>query len=150
MDKKPIIDVLKLILDKINSRKLFWRLEGSVNLFVQEVKVLVNDIDITTDPANYRLFKEIFADYIVKERYVARKKEQSLLCRMHGWEIEIVYYENAELNMFDKIKTIEWNGLILPILPLPYAKEFYRLIGKTEKADLIQGHLDKLEKPSKD
>jgi len=43
--------------------------------------------------------------------------------------------------MFDRIKKITWKDLHIPILPFPHAKNFYQLINRKEKVDLIERHL---------
>jgi len=43
--------------------------------------------------------------------------------------------------MLDRAEKISWNNLRIPILPLAYAKKFYALTHRKEKADLISKHL---------
>ena len=143
MQEKDILNVLKIILDRIGNKKFVWRLEGSANLMIQGVDVEVNDIDILTDKNNYKIFKEALKDFVVKEEYIYSKKEQSLLCNINEFDVEILYYDVNEWNMFDKIKRIEWRWLELPVLPLEYAKKFYEMTGKDEKVNLIAKHVKK-------
>ena len=145
MEEKDILDVLKIILGRVRNKKLIWRLEGSTNLRIQGVDVEVNDVDILTDKNNYKIFKEALKDFVVEEEYINSKKEQSLLCNINDFDVEILYYDVNKWNMFDKIKMIKWKGLDLPILPLEYAKKFYEMIGKGEKAKLIE---EKLKHPN--
>ena len=43
--------------------------------------------------------------------------------------------------MFDKTKIISWKNLQIPILPLENAKEFYKMINRKEKVELINKYL---------
>ena len=140
MEENDIYDILKVILDLIKSKDFVWRLEGSANLRVQDVAVSVNDLDITTNNDGINLFRIFLKKFIVKDFY-NEKGWNSLKCYINGFEVEINSYNNKQFQMFNKIKRITWNGLVIPILPLKNAREFYRLIDRKEKVDLIEKYL---------
>ena len=56
INEKKLYDTLKVILEKIGDDNILWRLEGSANLFLQNVEVNVNDLDITTNKEGYSKF----------------------------------------------------------------------------------------------
>jgi hypothetical protein len=140
LEDKEIVKVLKFILERINGKEMTWRLEGSTNLRVQGVDVPVNDVDLTTDSEGYAVFKEAFKEFVVADRRVEEKKEQSLLCRIEGADVEILCYDQKELNMFDRVNGMVWQGMELPALPLAHAKRFYQMIGRQDKVDIINKH----------
>jgi hypothetical protein len=141
MDDKDISAVLKIMLEPLNTRKTSWRLDGSANLKVQGIDINVNDIDIMTDEKSYISFKNRFKKYYTDEGYDEKKKKHYLMLMIAGNEVEIAHYDDPLIVMLDKIKMIEWKGLKLSILPLVHAKKFYELIGKDEKAKLIEKYL---------
>lgn len=67
MKEKDIYKILKVVLKAIKGKKFVWRLEGSVNLKIQGVEVLVKDFDITTNDNGISLFRDALRDYVVKD-----------------------------------------------------------------------------------
>jgi hypothetical protein len=141
--EKQLYNALKIILEKIKEENILWRLEGSTNLFVQKMKVKVNDLDLATTKEGYLKFKSVLKDYFVKEEYVSEKKFKSATYDINGVETEILYYENDKLNMFEQVKIVSWLGLKIPILPLPFALKFYQLIKRENKINLIKEFIKK-------
>jgi len=62
-------------------------------------------------------------------RYFYNKKigVYSLICKINSFELEINFYKDERLNMFDKTKIISLNNLKIPILPLEYVRNFYKI-----------------------
>ncbi len=141
MDEKNIKQILTIILDKLQGKKFIWRVEGSANLRLQGVEVNVNDLDITTNEEGINIFREALKEYIIKDFFSNKINGNSIICNVNNFEIEINYYGDRELNMFEKNKIVVWNNLEIPILPLKYAKKFYELINREEKVKLIEKYL---------
>jgi len=141
MDEKNIKEILQIILDSLQGKEFIWRLEGSANLKIQGVEVTVQDLDITTNDEGMKIFRNALKKYIVKDFFSQKINGCSIVCDINNFEIEINSYGDRELDMFDKTEKIFWNDLKIPILPLEYAKKFYDLINRKEKADLISKHL---------
>ncbi len=141
MDEQDIKEVLEVILSCLQDGGSTWRLEGSANLRVQGVDVPVRDLDITTSEDGIGIFREALGRFIVKDFFDEKINAYSIVCDINNFEIEINSYNEENLGMFDKIEKIQWNGLQIPILPIEYAREFYRLINRREKVDLISRHL---------
>ena len=135
--------ILKLILNRIKDENFTWRVEGSLNLVLQGINVKVKDIDIATDKKGIKTFREKLNEFIVKDFYKKKINAQTILCKIEGCEVEILQRDNKNLDMFDKIKIINWKKLEIPILPLTSAKKFYSLIGKKEKVEIIKDYLKK-------
>ncbi|MBW3019735.1 hypothetical protein KY334_00400 [Candidatus Woesearchaeota archaeon] len=141
MNEEDVKKVLEIILKYLEHKEFTWRLEGSANLKIQGVDVSIRDLDITTNEEGIEIFRRVLKDYIVKDFFSEKIKGHSLVLDINGFEVEINYYGDRELNMFDKTEFFNWNNLRIPILPLKYAKFFYESIGRKEKVDLISRFL---------
>ena len=139
MNDNEILDILKLVIDKIKGKQFLWRVEGSANLRILGVDVVPNDFDITTSKEGVKIFREVLKEFIVKEV----RQGDWLVLKLLGSEVDIHSYNDAKFEMLDKIKKIKWRGIEVPILPLPYAKKFYELINRQEKVEIIEKHLKK-------
>jgi|SRR3989344_3206714 len=137
MNNENIKEILYIILDHLQDKKVTWRLEGSANLKIQNVETKVNDLDITTNDEGIGIFRDVMKEFIVKDFFSEKINGISLVCNIIGFEVEINSYGNRELNMFDRTRIIFWNGIKIPILPLEYAKKFYESINRKDKVDLI-------------
>lgn len=141
MNEQNIKEILQTILDILQNKEFIWRLEGSANLKIQGMEVLIQDLDITTNDEGIEIFRNALKNYIVKDFFSQKTNGRSLVCDINGFEVEINSYGDRELDMFDKTEKILWNDLQIPILPLEYAKKFYELINRKEKVDLISEYL---------
>ncbi len=141
MEEENLKEILKIILDSIRNEEFIWRLEGSANLRIQGVDVSINDLDITTNQEGIEIFRRVLKDFIVEDFFSEKVRGQSLICKIEGFEVEINCYGDRDKNYFEEIEIIEWQGLTIPILPLKYALEFYRSIGREEKVKLIMNYL---------
>lgn len=146
MDDKDLKKILELILTRIKHEKIVWRLDGSSNLKIQGMNVNVNDLDITTNEEGQKIFKEKLKEYVQEHYYSKKINGNTLICKINNFEVEINVYEDREKEYFEDIKKIKWQGLIVPIIPLAQAKEFYEIIGRDEKVELINKHLIKENK----
>jgi len=133
MDEQNIKEIIQIILDKLRGKKFIWRLEGSANLKIQGVEVLVRDLDVTTNDEGIEIFRNVLREYIIKDFFSQKINGNSLVCEIDGFKVEINFYGDRELDMFNKTKIIFWNGLQIPVLPLEYAKKFYELINRKER-----------------
>ena len=124
MEEKDIKEILQIILNNIEGKEFFWRVEGSANLKIQGVEVSVNDLDITTNDDGIKIFREVLNEFIVKDFFSHKINGLSLIFKIHGFEVEINSYKDRKIDMIDKTKIIQWHNLQVPILPLKYAKEF--------------------------
>jgi len=136
-----IYNTLKVILEAIKWKDFLWRIEWSANLIIQWVNVGVRDLDITTDDKGIRILRNYLNNYILQDFFSKKIKGKSLVCDINWFEVEINCYWDRKLNMFDKIKKIWLRDIIIPVLPLKYAKIFYENIWRQEKVDLIDKYL---------
>lgn len=141
MEDKNLKKILELILTKLKNEKIVWRLDGSTNLKIQGMTVTINDLDITTNEEGQKIFKEKLKEYVQEHYYSKKINGNTLICKINNFEVEINVYEDRGKEYFEDIKKIKWQGLIVPIMPLVQAKEFYERIGRDEKVELINKHL---------
>ena len=142
MDETQIRAILALLLEKLQSEVFDWRLEGSANLKIQGLPVSVRDLDIATGDAGIAIFRNALKEFLVRDFLSPAINGHTLLCTIYGFEVEINAYRNEALMMFDKVQTIRWRGLQIPVLPLSCARKFYELTDRPEKAAFIAGYLE--------
>jgi len=142
MDDSTVTKTLEMLTRRLSVNPAFWRLEGSTNLYVQGVPVQPKDLDITCYMADIAAFRKAMSPQVVAEYFDNSKPAQMLICRLNQQKVELIGRDHSDpLAMEDKTIWTEWRRLRLPMLPLPYAKEFYQRIGRTEKVELIERYL---------
>ncbi|MBW2967842.1 hypothetical protein KY362_05130 [Candidatus Woesearchaeota archaeon] len=137
-----IYSVLKTVLDRVGNADITWRMNGSSNLRLLGMDIEVNDIDISTNTAGADVFKQALGEYLVKDYFKEKINCRVLLFVINSAEFEICVYKD-ERAMYDKVQKIQWNGLTVPVLPLRNARDFYLMVGLTEKAELIREYMEK-------
>ncbi|MBT3323597.1 hypothetical protein HN681_02725 [archaeon] len=142
MNKTDIKEIIQIILSHLDNQKFTWRLEGSANLLIQGIETSVNDLDITTDEEGIKIFRNQLKEYIEKDFFSEKINGPSIICNINSFEIEINCYGDRKINYFDKIQEMTWENLDIPILPLKWAREFYKQIDRKEKVELIDKHLN--------
>ena len=143
MKTEEIQKVLKKIITLLGSESFRWSLGGSANLIVQGVKADAKDLDITTDEEGLECFRKLLEEYIIQDFYNNEIEANSLECEIGGIEVEINFYDNDALGMLDTVMMIKWEGIEVPVLPLPDAKKFYEKINRPEKVKLIEKFMKK-------
>ena len=143
MKTEEIQKVLKKIITLLGSESFRWSLGGSANLIVQGVKADAKDLDITTDEEGLERFRKLLEEYIIQDFYNNEIEANSLECEIGGIEVEINFYDNDALGMLDTVMMIKWEGIEVPVLPLPDAKKFYEKINRPEKVKLIEKFMKK-------
>ena len=129
---------IRTIIEYLSRIEGKWRLDGSVNLLVQGMKVNPKDIDIAADDlVSVRKNFDVKKDYFSKERNC-----QTIELEIEGVAVEINFYID-ERAMFDKIEEVEYKGATFKVLPLKYAQMFYEIIGRKERVEEIKAFLDK-------
>ena len=108
---------------------------------MQWVDVNIRDLDITATKESLDIFRNVLKKYIVKDFYNEKINADSIVCDINWFEVELNYYHDDFLNMFDKIEKIEVKNLQVPILPLKDAKKFYELINRKEKVEIIEKYI---------
>ncbi len=141
MKSKEVYRLLNFILDELEGVEVDWRLDGSVNLLIQGVKVHPNDLDIAVDDKGLDVFRSIFNDFIIEDKFGEKFEGRNLVLSVKDKRVEINSYGDSNLEKLNKVKFLEWRGLDLPILPLSEAKDFYQRIKRDEKVKIITDQL---------
>lgn len=140
-DKTKILEIVKSIAQKLEV--ISYVLIGSVNLYLQGIKVNVRDVDILTTPEGIRKIDTILAEYRTKEIYFDETEGRNSwrsFYEIEGIEIEVLgnvtnAYRNPE-SVHRKV-LVEIDGVELPCLVLAEEIEAYKLMGRPEKAKMI-------------
>ncbi len=145
LSDKNIIDILYFIVEKIKDQDITRRLDGGVNLKIWWIARPPRDIDIRTNQAWYKSFKDIFLQTKKEEWYDEKKKKHYIIFNMQWSEVEIAYYDQEAtcMDMFEDIIEKDRNNIKVPVLPLIKMKEFYTQIWSIEKTNLIENFLNK-------
>ena len=138
MEEGDIYSLLRTILQRLGDHSLAWRVDGSANLRIQGVDVLVHDLDIKTNKGGMCIFRECFKDCEMKEYYKEEIDGDVLKFTLQGFPIEII---NNKYNMLHRIKMISFQGMSLPVLSLKEAREFYAAIGREKTVAVLDRHL---------
>lgn len=149
MKKDILKNILTEIAASIKDSVIIWRLDGSVNLFVQGMDVNPRDIDIATDEKGLDVFRKFLKKYIKRDYWNDKIKASTIECLIDGVEIEINSYQNPKLSLFEKIRKINWEGVDLNILPLADAANFYKRISREEKERMISEFVKKIDHEEK-
>lgn len=143
MEVKDIEQLLRVILDNLPDKKFPWWVGGSAGLKIQGLDVSVHDLDITTNNAGIKVFRKALKEFIIKDFYSQKIKGLSLICDINSFKVEINSYGDRSKKVFDKRENVLWRNLSVPVLPLQYVKEFYKSIGRDQRAALIEQYLSK-------
>ena len=145
LDERDVEKVLKTIHAALKLKLFRWRLDGSVNLVVQGLATAMNDVDICTTAEGMYIFKKALENYPQQEGYHERTGARFVQVQVHGVSVEILCYDNHELRMLEHAVPRQWKEMVLPVLPVPKAQEFYQQIHRLDKVSLIQAFLEEQE-----
>lgn len=143
MNDEEMRDALRIILECLRGKEVLWRLDGTANLRVLGVEVVPADLDIKTDKPGLDVFRNALEEFVVKDYYKQSAAGHAVVCKIGGVVVEVIASDDPRLLMLDRKVVCEWNGLVLPVLPLPSAREFYQLTKRPERVALIDAHLAK-------
>jgi len=86
----------------------------------------------------YKYFKSCFEKHPFKYFYNQKISSHTIVGQYKEVELEINCYDDLTLRMLDETRLQNWEGLTIPVLPLPQAVFFYNKIERTSKVDLIK------------
>ena len=121
---------------------------GSVNLFLQGMKMVPRDIDILTTADDIILIDKILMNYRTKEIYFYESNERNSFrsfYNINGYEIEVLGNVNntyRKLDYSDDTILIDHDDNIFPCMSLLAEAEVYRKMGRVEKAKIIEDFVD--------
>ncbi len=130
-----------------------WALTGSTSFALQGMDVIARDIDIMTDEQGaYELEHRLLRYSVRPVRYSEAEKIRSHfgLLNICGIDVEIMGAIQKKLpggdwepvfSLEPIMEFIEYRSMRLPVIALSHEAKAYRLLGRTERADLIEKHL---------
>lgn len=151
---EPISAALLLVAAELRETTISWAVTGSCSLALQGVPVVVHDLDLRTTA------RDAYALAAVLERYQTRSVRFSSTGRVqshfgaltiHGVCVEIIgdmqhrledgsWEPIVDMNVFKRWVTYE--GIAVPVMSLPFLLDAYRLLGRTDKVELITRWLE--------
>jgi hypothetical protein len=152
--KPEHLSALKKILTALEGQPINWAITGSLGFALQGVKVEVHDIDIQTDRESAYTIQQLFSDYMTKEvRFSSTDRIRSHFgaFEIDGIEVEIMGDIQKKLtdatwedpiNPRDHLVWIEFEGMRIPVLSLPYEYQAYIKLGRFEKAEMLRQYLE--------
>jgi len=138
MEDVDIYSLLRIILKKLEGTSVVWRVDGSANLRLQGVDVRVRDLDIKTNVFGLRVFKKALRDYLVTEGFKDEVQGDVVAFSIDGFPVEVI---NNKYNMLHRVKKISLQGMVLPVLPLREAREFYVALGREKTVQVIDRYI---------
>lgn len=146
MLKPKIIEVLKIIYQKLKNQKIKWVLVGSTSLALQGVKIKPKDIDILTEKEGAFRVNKLFKNYEVKPVEFGRLKIgrrelfESYLgkFKIKGVKVEIMRNLKEKLGrkwvyLHKRLKSpkiVKIKGMKIPVSPLEEQLRSYQQLGR--------------------
>lgn len=144
-------NVIKFIFGKIKDKNIKWAIIGSTNMVLQGIDVSPNDLDITTNPADLKVFEQEFKEYIIepiskKPPLKNRLSEfYEMKLRIKGIEVQIIGGYDNDI-YFSKVKDnrilfVKLDDVSIPCLLLESEAKTYSEINRKDKTKLIMDFL---------
>lgn len=129
-----------------------WAVTGSTALAAQGVPVQPHDIDLQTDTAGAYAIQEALTEFMVRPvAYSSTGQIRSHFGAAVVARTPVEIMGDVEVRRPDgswrpspdltSRLWVEAAGLRLPVLPLEHEYEAYRLLGRTDRAELLRPHL---------
>jgi len=143
---ESIAAALQTVLAGLDGLPVLWALTGSASFAIRGLPFEPNDIDLQTDKAGAYAIEAHFSDLMeqpVTYRDSGHIRSHPGSLSIDGVKVEIIGDVQKRLpegswsplpRLEDLIRTIPWEGYHVPVLPLDYEVEAYRLMGRREKA----------------
>lgn len=145
-----IIEVLKIINDKLKGKNIKWVISGSTSLFLQGIKVKPHDIDIMTDKEGaFKIYEELRENGIQPVKFSRTDILSSYFGKLdfNGVEIDIMgeFSEkigNKWVNVSNKrLKdhlNVRIDGIKLPVSKLEHHLESYKVLKRKKDINKIK------------
>lgn len=140
---------LRVIARRLDGQNLVWALTGSTAYALQGLPLVARDIDLQTDAAGAYACERLLAEFSVRPvafRQAERIRSHFGAIRIEGVDVEImgdiskrgddgVWSQPPDLPSL--IRWIRLEETALPVLSLQYEVTALRVMGRPERADLI-------------
>jgi predicted nucleotidyltransferase len=146
--EQRIIEVLKIVSQKLRGQKIRWVLVGSTSLALQGVRLKPEDIDILTDKEGAFEINKLLKEYETEPvRFKESDRFQSYLGRFKIKEVNVEVMGNLKIKIGNEWipserlvsrRTINIEGMGLPVFPLKKELELYEKLGRRKDHIRIQ------------
>lgn len=149
------LDALRKIYLRLQDSSVVWVVTGSLGLALQGVPVEVHDIDLQTDGAGAYEIEHRLAEYVtqpVQHRVSERIRSHFGALEIDGVQVEIMGAFQKRLDDGDweapvdvaqHRRWVKLDDMQIPVLALEYELQAYRLLGRSDKAEVIHQWLQK-------
>ncbi|MBS3765430.1 hypothetical protein KGY71_02800 [Candidatus Bipolaricaulota bacterium] len=148
------LNVIQKLYTRIKGKDINWVLTGSTSFCLQGVQVTPNDIDIQTDEDGAYEIADLFSDRVIKEvefSSTGRIKSHFGALMIHGILVELMgavqkFYDGEwepPIDVNTHKRTVELEGMEIPVLDLAYESRAYRRFGRVEMAEKLRNHAEK-------
>ena len=147
-------NVLHQIHARLSDTHVNWVVTGSLGFALQGVPVQPNDIDLQTDKAGAYQIENLFSDVVIRKvEFSATERIRSHFgaLQIDGIEVEIMgnIQKKGAAGLWEEPvdpahyrRTVEIDGLLVPVLSLEYEYEAYLKFGRVERAKMLRRWLD--------
>jgi hypothetical protein len=142
--------VLEKLLNRLNSEEMIWALTGSASFALRGIDFVVNDIDLQTDKLGAYQIEQCFSNHIFQPVTFCssdRIRSHFGVLRIDGVRVEIMgdlqkRLPNGEWESPVDVESLrefhEVDNLRVPVLPLEHEYHAYLLLGREEKASVLE------------
>lgn len=146
-------EALRIICECLAGPGLLWAVTGSTALAAQGLPVEPHDIDLQSDAEGAYLVEKALAPYMVRPvAYSSTDRIRSHFGAATVCELQVEIMGDVEVRRpdgtwrpppdMDSRIWVETADLRLPVLSLEHEHEAYRLMGRSEKAEMLRRHLE--------
>lgn len=144
------LNALRIIYEQLRNTDIHWALTGSLNFALQGVPVEPRDIDIQTDEAGSYAIERLFREHVVRPvafRASERMRSHFGVLEIAGVEVEImdeIQKRLADGTWEEPIRVeqhrrfVKVDDMLIPVLALEYEYQAYSIMGRSEKARMLQ------------
>ncbi len=148
------LNVLCQIHARLSNTDVNWVVTGSLGFALQGVPVQPNDIDLQTDKAGAYEIEHLFSDVVIRKvRFSTTERIKSHFgaLQIDGIEVEIMgdIQKRGADGVWEEIvdparykRTVEIDGMLVPVLSLEYEYQAYLKFGRVERAKMLRKWLD--------
>lgn len=152
LNSDDAFDVM-ILLESFAGQDFTWALTGSLAHQLQGVAIPVHDVDLQTDEESAWRVDAALASHVGSP---AAWRESDKIRSIFGqYEIRGIQVElmgamakratasapwGSTTNPADHARTVEWRGLLLPVMTLDYEAQAYWELGRIERSELLRLH----------
>lgn len=147
------LDLLRQIYTRLQPEQINWALTSSLSFALQGVPVIPHDIDLQTDASGAYAIERIFAEDMVKP--VAFSATETIRSHFGRFKIGAITIEimgdiqkrnpdgtwEDPVNLEQHRRSIEIEGMAIPVLALEYEYQAYLKLGRYERAQLLWSNI---------